>query len=99
MPDTGAESGFTKQGPQKETEQTHSMEMLLMRKPTVRTTNSFQRHKPTHCYGTPNQYSTPVLINRSLNVQLLAALNANEDSQPFVCRAHLRLFLKQAERK
>lgn len=53
MPDTGAESGFTKQGPQKETEQTHSVEMLWMRKPIVQTTISFQRDKHARCYGNP----------------------------------------------
>ena len=87
MPNTGAESGFTKQGPQKETEQTHSMEMLLMQKPTVRTTISFQRHKHTLCYDNPinilpcpDQQTPTTLI-----VQPSAALNANGGSEHFVC--------------
>lgn len=101
MPDRRAESGFTKQGPQKETEQTHSMEMLLMQKPTARTIISFQRHKHTHCYGnpinilpSPNQEKPMIL-----NVQPSAELNADGGSEHFVWSVHLRIFLKLAKKK
>lgn len=96
MPDTGAESGFTKQGPQKETEQTHSMEMPLMRKPTVQTI-SFQRHKHTHRYGNPiNILPHPDQQEPTiLNAQPSAALNANGGSKHFVCRVHYDYFLNR----
>lgn len=93
MPDTGAESGFTKQGPQKETEQTQFMEMLLIRKPTARIIVSLQWHEHTHCYVNPPIH---ILIrcdesmHAMLNVQLTAAVNAQKC---FACRVHLSLSL------